>query len=127
MIKLLLILLLLAGCATPDNSDFSARLDEMVGNNQMTLVEQWGQPDNTVTIDASTQVYTYVLQSSTGPNNPYPGQVAYSAIDSNNLPPNPNADPIYYCNISFTLQNGLISSYSFNGDNCLVDILPADN
>ena len=125
MNKLFLIILLLSACQSSEET-FSEKLNVWVGNPPQTLVSSWGMPNNQTTVDEDTQIYTYVLQSSSGNNTPYPDQFAYSATETNNLGENPNIDSSYYCNISFVVRSGIISSYNFNGDNCLVDILPAD-
>ena len=88
------------------------------------LIEEWGNPNTQSVVDENTQIYTYMLQSDNGTSDPYPTQVAYSAIDGENLGSNPNANPVYYCQVSFIINNGIIASYNFNGDNCVADILP---
>lgn len=125
MNKLFLIILFLSACQNSDKT-FSEKLNVWVGNPPQNLISSWGMPNNQTSVDENTQIYTYVLQSSSGSNTPYPEQFAYQAVESNNLGENPDMTPDYYCNISFVVNNGIISSYNFNGDNCLVDILPKD-
>ena len=122
MNKLLLIVLLLSACQSSDKN-FSEKLNVWVGSPPQSLISSWGMPNNQTTVDENTQIYTYVLQSSSGTQTPYPEQFAYNAATEDNSNDDQN---IYYCNVSFIVNNGIISSYNFNGDNCLVDILPAD-
>ncbi len=123
MIKLILILLMLFGCSEY-HPNFASSLEGWVGNTPMELTEQWGLPDNQAAIDAETQVYTYNFHASNGMQNPYPTQFVYSAVDSVDLPPEPDLTSQYYCQVSFIINNGIISSYNFNGDDCREDILP---
>ncbi len=125
MNKLFLIILLLSACQSSDKN-FSEKLNLWVGNPPQSLISSWGMPNNQTTVDENTQIYTYVLQSPSGQQNPYPEQFAYQVAETSDLGENSNLTPTYYCNISFIINNGIISSYNFNGDNCLVDILPAD-
>ena len=116
-------IIFLSACTTTE-PDFNERLNVWIGVPTQNLFNDWGLPDERSTVDSNTQVYTYVLQSQSGPNNPYPEAFVYSSAPTPNLGENPNLNPEYYCNVSFVVQNGIISSYNFNGDNCLVDILP---
>ena len=125
MYRFLLFLFLLCSCKS-SQSDFSERLDMWIGTPTQSLVSEWGIPDQQTSVDDTTQIYTYVLQSQSGPNNPYPQEFVYNGFPSANYGKNPNLNPTYYCNIGFVVTNGLITSYNFNGDNCLVDILPQD-
>ncbi len=117
-------LVLLAGCAYNGNTDFASSLDSWVGNSPTMLIEQWGTPNTQSAVNADTQIYTYMLQSNGGEQDPYQNQVVYSAIDAENVGTNSDENPIYYCQVSFIINNGVVSSYNFNGDNCVVDILP---
>ncbi len=122
--RILMMLFLLAGCSHGSNADFASNLNDWVGNTPSVLIEEWGNPNTQSVVDENTQIYTYMLQSDNGTSDPYPTQVAYSAIDGENLGSNPNANPVYYCQVSFIINNGIIASYNFNGDNCVADILP---
>ncbi len=117
-------LVLLSACAYNGNADFASNLNNWVGNSPTTLVEEWGIPNTQSEVDADTQIYTYMLQSNGGEQDPYQNQVVYSAIDAENVGTNSDENPIYYCQVSFIINNGVVSSYNFNGDNCVVDILP---
>jgi len=123
MIKLLLTLLLLFGCMRYD-AKFAANLESWVGNTPMELTAQWGLPDNQTTVDYSTVIYTYNLQATDGPQNPYPTEFIYSAVDDDGLPPPVDANLTYYCQVSFIIHDGIITSYNFNGDDCTTNILP---
>lgn len=121
--RILGLLLLLTGCVNGGNADFTSNLNNWVGNTPSVLVAEWGNPNTLSEVDAGTQIYTYILQSNNGTSDPYQNQVAYSAIEEN-LGNNPDENPVYYCQVSFIINNGLISSYNFNGDNCVADVLP---
>lgn len=122
--RILLSLLLLAGCTYGGNAGFTSSLNNWVGNTSETLVESWGEPYTQSQVDEDTIIYTYMLQSNSGQQDPYANQVVYSAIEGENLGQNPDMNSVYYCQVSFVISNGLISSYNFNGDNCVEDILP---
>lgn len=122
---LLWAVLFLASCVSSEDN-FSSRLNRWVGSTPQALIENWGMPDNGQTVAPDTRIYTYILRSQSGPMQAYPDQVVYSAIDGPDFGPDPNADPVYYCRVSFIIRGGIIASYNFNGDNCHSDILPVD-
>ncbi|MBO7556811.1 MAG: hypothetical protein J6T72_05400 [Alphaproteobacteria bacterium] len=126
MQKILFFTILFVSACKSSQTEFTERLNVWIGAPTQTLISDWGMPDQQSKVDDNTQIYTYILQSQSGPNNPYPEAFVYTAAPTPNMGDNIDLNPVYYCNISFIVQNGLISSYNFNGDNCLVDILPDD-
>ena len=96
-----------------------------MGVSESVLVADWGMPDNVQTITPNEQIYTYMQIDNTAINDdpePYAGQIAYGEFGMNpNLPPNPNPANSYYCQTTFTINNGIVTNFSFNGDDCVVE------
>lgn len=110
--------LLLAACATKPTYDQT--LQQYIGVSEMTLQEEWGIPNNMLYVTPNEKVVTY-LRIDNGPidgnTEPYAGEVAYGPIATPDFgAPQHNT---YYCQTSFTIRNGQVVNYSFNGDDCV--------
>ncbi len=119
----ILMLLALAGCATANSDNYAAGLKEWVGQSELSLYEGWGTPDNTLYLTPDEKVVTYAktfAKPVDDETEPYSNEVYYPAIttDSYGYPSNGNFTT-YYCRTSFTIRNGTVISYSFNGDDCV--------
>ena len=123
MIKIILMLLLLSGCALKGtgwtSSAYSRDLENYVGQSEMNLYQNWGAPDNVLQISPYSKVvsYTEYYSSPQGGQVPaYANDFNYSAMWQGYTTENPND---YYCTTSFTIQGGMVTNYSFNGDDCV--------
>ncbi len=116
-------LLALAGCATANSGNYAAGLKEWVGQSELSLYEGWGTPDNTLYLTPEEKVVTYAktfAKPVDGQTDPYSNEVYYPAITTDNYGyPSNGSFKTYYCRTSFTIINGTVSSYSFNGDDCV--------
>lgn len=119
--RILLLILMLSACST-STPDIVEKLNVMVGTSQDNLIDNWGFPDENFTVNPETQIFTYIVYAPKGKENPYSNQVVYKAIDNNNYGL-PQYNQSYYCKISFIIRDNIVSSYNFNGDNCVADIL----
>lgn len=117
-------LIFLVSCTTTSDN-YGQKLQNYMGVSESVLVSDWGIPDNVQTIVPGEQIYTYIQTYNGALNNntePYAEQVAYGEFGMNpNLPPNPNQISSYYCQTTFTIQNGVVTNFSFNGDDCVVE------
>lgn len=121
---MLLSFILVSACAnTTDN--YGQKLQNYVGVSETVLISDFGMPDNVQSIVPGEQLYTYMQVDNVpvgGNNEPYAGQIAYGEFGMNpNLPANPNPSNNYYCQTTFTIQNGIVTDFSFNGDDCVVE------
>ncbi len=122
---LVLCVLLLMGCVSDQNS-YNANLQNWVGMSQETLYESWGTPTNELYVGPNEKVVTYLQIDEDGPVNgntePYQGyEVQYGAIETPDYGfPSDNGGS-YYCKTSFTIVNGEITDYTFNGDDCVAN------
>ena len=121
MLVLLCAFILTACSSTPG---YNEQLESWVGVSEEHLVDNWGMPDSTFTLDADTRVLTYVEYDGEGDREVYSEQIYYPAISGQNFPgPNPDGENIEYCKISFTVDNSVVTGYNFNGDDCAGKLL----
>lgn len=116
--KKYLILLLLAavGCAGKGN-DYDRQLSSWIGRPARVLVSRWGQPDRQFAINADTYAMVYIKNKHQGAYRPYRNVINYQGM------PGPRYGhamykPLYYCQTTFSVRNGIVVNYSFNGDDC---------
>ena len=122
MLVLLCAFILTACSSTPG---YNEQLESWVGVSEEHLVDNWGMPDSTFTLDADTRVLTYVEYDGEGDREVYSEQIYNPAISGQNLPPPyPDGENIEYCKISFTVDNSVVTGYNFNGDDCAGKLLP---
>ena len=122
MLVLLCAFILTACSSTPG---YNEQLESWVGVSEEHLVDNWGMPDSTFTLDADTRVLTYVEYDGEGDREVYSEQIYFPAISGQNFPgPNPDGENIEYCKISFTVDNSVVTGYNFNGDDCAGKLLP---
>ncbi len=115
-------LLIISGCQNIgySRSAYNQKLSQWLGKSASELYADWGSPDQIFPIDASTVQVSYYSSESQPIDNdfqPYESEIAYSAMAQSNfgLPTEP---PLFYCKTSFTISNGIITDYTFNGDDC---------
>lgn len=114
----LLLIFILPACAS--NSSYDDNMQQYVGMSELSLQESWGMPNNMFYVTPNEKVVSY-LKIDNGPidgdTTPYSDEVAYGPISSPDFG-NPQHNT-YYCETSFTIINGQVSSYTFNGDDCV--------
>ena len=120
---------LVSACAGQNGAiEYQETLQQWIGMPELSLYDSWGTPTTVWNIDPQTKVVTYISQENTPINdnsNPYNGVgVVSSALDEEtfgeNLWDDQNDD--YYCKTSFTITNGEVVNYNFNGDDCVVPV-----
>lgn len=123
MSKIILILLLLSGCghyqSLWSNSAYSRSLQSYIGQSEINLYEKWGSPDDVLNISPGNKVVSYTDYYSSalgGQTQAYSNNFNYSAMNAGLMSQNTNN---YYCTTSFTIQDGIVTNYSFNGDDCV--------
>ena len=120
--SVLALMFLTAACQS--SLSYGETLRPWIGQSEERLQQSWGLPHNVFYITPNEKVVTY-LQFSTRPRNgetdPYRNEVYYPAIATPDFGfPNQPKYSNYYCKTSFTIINGIVSNYSFNGDDCVV-------
>lgn len=124
--RILLLTLLVSACAAPAPS-YDDQLRAWVGFSAESLYDAWGVPNNQFYIDGNTTEVTYVKLDNGpvgGNTQPYASQMYYPAMATPSFPgPNPDQLNTYYCKISFVIQNNVVTSYSYNGDDCVGRIM----
>lgn len=125
----LLFCLVLTACSSAPSYD--SQLQGWVGMSQEALMEEWGEPNTMFNMGDGVQEITYVQLNNQGMSNSsdtYAEQMDYQAMATPTfLGPNPDAQNVSYCKISFVVQNNLITNYNFNGDDCVGQINIANN
>ena len=118
-------LTILPGACTTDNMTYGDTLQPWIGQSEERLQQSWGLPRSEFYVTPDTKVVTYLEFSSRpidGNTKPYAGyEVHYPAIATPDFGfPNQPQYSDYYCKTNFTITNGIVSNYSFNGDDCVV-------
>ncbi len=122
MLVLLCALVLTACSSTPG---YNEQLEAWVGVSEEHLIDNWGMPGSVFSVDPETKVLTYVEYDGEGDSSVYTNQIYYPAIEGQSfVGPDPDKDNVEYCKISFTVTDSVVSSYNFNGDDCVGKILP---
>lgn len=124
MKKLFVLSLLLTACG--HSQTYQQSLQPWIGMPEISLYDSWGRPASEFYVTPQTKIVTYV-QTENKPINgnarPYSGiEVDYDAIETPDYGENliNNANDNYYCKTSFSITNGEIVNYTFNGDACVV-------
>lgn len=123
--SILFFFMTLAACAT--TGDYQQELQQWIGASQSELYQTWGEPDSQFSITEETQIVTYIHidnKAIGGNTTPYAGiEVAYQAIETpdygDDLSNNDENSNFYYCKTSFTITNGQVVDFTFNGDDCV--------
>ncbi len=117
-----IILFMLSGCFSK-TGNYASSLQNWVGQPEYVLYQSWGQPENTFYLSGAEKEVTYINASQKaidGDKEPYSGyEVYYPAISTPDFGFPDTTENYYYCKTSFTIQNGIITDYSFNGDDCV--------
>lgn len=125
IMRIFAVLLFLTACAASTTTDYQTGLQKWVGQSDQQLYQAWGQPNNVFPVTDETSVVTFITTDKgpvDGNTTPYAGvEVDYPAITSTNYGSNlsNNDDSFYYCKTSFTITNGEVIDYTFNGDDCV--------
>ena len=118
---LLVMMIMVSSCQkAPQNYGFT--LQPWLGQSQQRLQQAWGIPYNIFYITPNKKVWTYLEVSSHAlSNDPYSNEVYYPAISMPDFgyPTQPQYD-VHYCKTLFTITEGVVTDYSFNGDDCVV-------
>ena len=123
---ILMILVMAAGACSFYRPTYGETLQPWIGQSEERLEQSWGIPYDVFYITPDRKVVTF-LEISGKPRNgdtqPYAGsEVYYPAIATPDFGfPNQPLYSNYYCKTSFTIQNGEVVNYSFNGDDCVVE------
>lgn len=115
-------LILLAACAS--RPTYSSTLRPWLGQSEEKLYASWGMPYNIVYPSPDMKVVYYLHFSARpedGITNPYSYEVAYPAIATPNFGFGQPQTSNYYCQTHFTIRNGVVTDFGFNGDDCVVN------
>lgn len=107
---------------------YQESLQQWIGMPEPSLYDSWGTPTTIWNVDPQTKVVTYISQENmpiNGNTDPYNGV----GVDENGIPTENFGENLwddqnndYYCKTSFTITNGEIVNYNFNGDDCVVPV-----
>jgi len=90
---LLTYILLLSACVT--SQDYGTQLQNWVGANRTTLIDAWGSPAAVNYLTPNQQLLTYFQMSPDGAE---------------------------FCRTTFTLTDGNVTDFTFEGDNCSITV-----
>ena len=124
----LLVVLFLMACNTNGAILYQENLEKWVGMPEPALYDSWGQPNAVWNIDPQTKVVTYITSQNlpiNGDTDPYNGVgVAENGLFQDDFGENlwDDQNAMYYCKTSFTITNGVVVNYNFNGDDCIMPV-----
>ncbi len=121
------VMFILMGCASGNGAiEYQETMEQWVGMPEPSLYDSWGTPTSVWNVDAQTKIVTYVTRENKpidGNTDPYNGVgVDENGISQENFGENlwDDQNNNYYCKTSFTITNGEIVNYNFNGDDCVL-------
>ena len=109
-------------CRHHDGTDYDNKLSSWVGLKQSALFSQWGMPNSRFIIDNNTYVVTYNRRFSERTSEQdefYHKSLSRDVFEIGSHYGHASSPALYYCKTSFTIQNGVVVDYSFNGDACM--------
>ena len=108
---------------TMNRRSYGDTLQPWIGQSEERLQQSWGMPHNVFYVTPDEKVVTFLRISShplNGNKKPYANEVYYPAIATPDFGfPGQPQYTTYYCKTSFTIRNGIVVNYSFNGDDCI--------
>lgn len=105
----------LAACSSYQKQNITP--SDFIGQNQSFLFEYYGAPDSVYHMTALKHVWVYQKTNLSPVKNPYTNEFLYQGWQEPQygLPEVPNT---YDCTYYFTIENAIVTNYSFNGDDC---------
>lgn len=115
-------LLFVTGCQGVGYSSaaYNQKLSGWLGKSIHELYADWGTPSQILPLGDNTAEVSYYSSESQPVDNvfePYSSEISYDAMTQQNFGL-PTPPPLYYCKTSFTISNGIVTDYTFNGDDC---------
>lgn len=111
---IILALVFITACAT--EAKYENNLNSMVGFNKRDLIDAWGPPAKTYKLDNKTEYLTYETSTSSY----VPGTSRTSLLGDTAYTNYNNGYMMNYtCSTTFTLENGIVSSWRHSGNNCV--------
>ena len=109
--------LFLGACTFANRNSDNFMPSSFIGQSEYTLFDVYGTPQSVYNITPTQYVLTYPQTNLSPRANPYTNEFAYK----NN--PGPlygvqEVPTVYDCTFYFTVENGIVVNYSFNGDDC---------
>ncbi len=118
------VIFLMATACIGQSMTYGETLQPWIGQSEERLQQSWGYPYNVFYVTPNQKVISYIKFASRpidGDSEPYSYTVAYPAINTPDLGiSGQQTSSNYYCQTSFTIRNGVVVDYSFNGDDCVV-------
>ena len=111
----------IVSCAAT-SQNYAQKLQPWIGQPETRLLQAWGNPHNVFQVSPNEKVITFLRIASNGHKDAYGNQIYYPAFSSSNfwIPgPDDQQNNTYYCKTSFTIRNGVVVNYNYNGDYCV--------
>lgn len=113
-------LFVLVSCASTEK--YEAKLNTWIGKTEDSLVTSWGIPENSYQVNENKKLISYsraqsVFIPGTAPTyqTNFIGNTAYT-----NSYGGSNSQTLHFsCNTTFTIENSIISSYTYKGNDCV--------
>lgn len=118
MKKIWFILLAVTACHSFGSDNYNQKLSTWMGRPVQALISHWGEPDSQFSINRDTMALVYVKSEKYGAFEPYRDTLNYEGISSPQYGYS-MYKPVYYCRTTFSVRNGIIVDYAFEGDDCI--------
>lgn len=118
MKKLLLVMLAISACQHHNANTYEKRLSKWLGRPQSLLIQAWGEPNRQFAINSDTFAFVYIHNYAHATNEPYSNTLYYPALAGPRYG-HSMFPAYYYCQTTFSIRNGIVVDYSFNGDYCI--------
>jgi len=113
---ILYVVLYLSACVVSNQINVPTPND-FIGQNQSALLSYYGSPDSLYNITPSKSVWVYQKTNLAPKQNPYKNEFLYQGWQNPSYGL-PEVQTSYSCTLYFTIENTVITNYSFNGDDC---------
>lgn len=114
-------LLLAGGCQIlNDSKAYNSQLQKWRGQSASMLYADWGTPQRTVPLNGDSIMVSYYRAEDDLTDNefaPFDSEIYYNTLTLPyyGMAPEP---PLFYCETSFVIKDGIIVDYSFSGNDC---------
>ena len=115
--KIVFVLLFISACTGVSENSYEQKLSSWVGRNEYALLETFGRPQKVFAVNQTDYAWVYEKTNLPEHHNLYQNVFSYNGWQGPQYGKQEVSDT-YYCQTIFTLREGIIINFAFNGDDC---------